>query len=129
MPILISLIEDDQMSMTALLKGLSSPDLPAGEPSLPEYPRCCWIVLHADIGLPSSGAAADVFTFYVTTPEFVNSELCTQQFQLGKSMIIVKEFSWGDVRAAIVAVLAKCSGDTWDAIATQIGGYAEYEYA
>lgn len=114
------------MTTRAILKGVFSPDLPEGEPSLPENPASCWVVLHADIGLPES-EAADTFTFYVTTTAFLEGELDNQEFQLGRGLIILSEFSWSGVSAAVEDVIGRCIGNTWEEIASGLSKYAEYE--
>lgn len=116
------------MAATAILKAIFSPDLPAGEPSLPPDPSNCWVVIHADIGLPGSGAA-DTFTFFVTTTSFLKRELECSTYQIGRGLIVLREFSWPHVSAAIEDVIGRCAGKTWVEIAARLSQYGESEYA
>jgi hypothetical protein len=60
--------------MQAELRGLYSPTLPSGPSEAPENPCDRWVVMQADIG-HEGGNGADIFTFYVTTPAFLERTL------------------------------------------------------
>ena len=108
--------------MKARLDGIYSIDLPSGPPALPETPEHCWIVVQADIG-PEGEQGADTFTFYVTTPSFLNDLGETPS----RSTIVLKRFDWNAVEAEISQRCEKAKGKTWEALARQIEGHWEFD--
>lgn len=113
--------------MKAKLDGIYSPDLPSGYGELPDDPRDCWVVIHADIGT-DCGLGMDCFTLYVTTPIFLERSIRVDLFQTGRGLLIVNEFDWGVVEDAISSVCLEIEAETWQAIVSQLSMSFLYEY-
>lgn len=114
--------------MKAKLKGIYSIDLPEGQPSLPEDPENCWIVLQADIGLDDGTQAADTFTFYICTPKKLSAIVKEEKHQLGRHLIIVDQFDWELLESTIVKICDEATGENWEEIAEQISRYGHWEF-
>lgn len=113
--------------MRAKLSGIYSGDLPEGPPVLPANPERCWIVVQADIG-PAGGDGVDTFTFYVTTPLFLEGLMDQQSYQSGKHLLIVQAFSWEIVEGAITSICASVHGESWEEMATALAQYGGWEF-
>lgn len=100
--------------MKATLKGIYSIDLPEGDPSLPEDPENCWIVLQADIGLNDGTEAADTFTFYVCTVKKLSAIVKEKNYRFGRHLIIVDRFDWQMVESAIFKICDETGGENWE---------------
>lgn len=107
--------------------GLYSPDLNLGPPQLPEDPEDCWIVMYADLGLERE-EGADTFTFYVCTPRRLNVFVSEHGYELGRGLIIVKEFDWSTVRVAIDRICMACAGPSWEEIVDKLSRYGIWDY-
>lgn len=113
--------------MKIKLKGIYSPNLPSGYGELPDNPKDCWIVIHADIGVEDE-LGADCFILYVTTPLFLIKSITTEQFQLGRGLLIVDKFDWDVILDAIDTVCAKAEADSWSDVVSQLSRSFFYEY-
>ena len=104
-----------------VLKGLSSPDL--NEPSLPEDPSDCAVLIEAEIG--SNGQGADIFSFTVITPTHLMRE---RDAHWGRGQLIVSEFTWEGVRSAVTKLLSHASRETWEMVAAELSKELRWEY-
>ena len=95
--------------MKPALKSLISPEIPDGV-SLPDTPEDCFILLEAEIG-DEQAPGADVFTFYVTTPVYLE-RTSTDPEQRG--LIVLDRFDWAAAKHKIIQICAKAEAATWD---------------
>lgn len=72
--------------------------------------------MQADIGY-EGGEGADNFTFYVTTPAFLQRILDTEAYQLGRGLVVVKQFDWKVVEDFAKRLCADVRGESWELIA------------
>ena len=113
--------------MDAELHGLSSVDLPAGPPQLPEDPLDCWVPVEADMGVRGE-PGTDSFTFYVCTPIRLARTLGKMPHQFGRHLLIVERFDWSVLDTAIRQLIGDLSADTWNELASKIGRYGLWEF-
>lgn len=113
--------------MRVKLKGIYSPNLPSGYGELPDDPRDCWIVIHADIGVDNE-PGSDCFILYVTTPRFLAKSIITERFQVGRGLLIVDEFDWDVVIDAVDSVCMKSGAGLWSDAVNQLSRSFFYEY-
>jgi hypothetical protein len=108
--------------MKARLKGIYSVDLPNGSPQMPTDPSDCWIVVEANIG-EDDRPGADTFTFYVTTPTFLE-----RAPQAGlPHMIVLDRFNWQEVENNLLTRCSQARGKIWAELARSIGGEWEFD--
>lgn len=112
--------------MRAVLKVLSSIDLPDGTSSPPD-PTDCWVVVTASIGIAGDDGS-DNFTFYVSTPRRLERIVADESQLWGRHLLIVEQFDWVLVRNAIEKICDEVTGDTWDAIASRLSRYGAWEF-
>lgn len=122
-----ALLWEGLMALRAELKGLWSIDLPQGPPELPVDPENCWVNISADIGTVGD-PGADEFSFIVTTPKFLATEIHGSDYRLGRELIIVEAFRWEVIEKAIERLVHTFSGETWEELATKLGRYAYWEF-
>lgn len=113
--------------MKAKFNGMYSSDLPAGFGELPTDPANCWVIVQFDIGSDEE-PGADCFTAYVTTPKFLSQCLTQEKCQMGRGIIIVKEFTWELVELAVKEVCLDVVGDTWQELVAKLSRFFIYEY-
>ena len=113
--------------MKAKLDGIYSPDLPSGYDEMPENPKDCWVIIHADIGV-EGGQGMDCFTMYVTTPEFLSKSVRNDRYQLGRGLLILHEFDWELVEQAINSVCSEIEADSWVDMENKLSKSFFYEY-
>ncbi|HYO75168.1 MAG TPA: Imm8 family immunity protein [Thermoanaerobaculia bacterium] len=104
------------------LKGLSSPDLPAGE--LPAVPDDCSVLIDAEIG-PSNSEGADLFSFQVVTPKWL---LRDDAVLWGRGLLIVTEFSWPKVSTAVEKLLMHAARSDWSGVAQELAKELHWEF-
>lgn len=117
-----------KFGMQAELRSLISPALPSGPSDAPENPHYCWVVMQATIG-HGSGDGADVFTFYVTTPAFLERILDDKGYELGRGLVVINQFDWKVVEELIKRTCANARGDSWETFVQQLSRnfLSEYE--
>jgi hypothetical protein len=113
--------------MQAELRSLFSVSLPSGPNEMPENPRDCWIVMQADIGY-EGGEGTDNFTFYVTTPAFLQRIVDTEAYQLGRGLVVVKQFNWTVVEELTRRLCADARGESWLVIAQMLSRNFLWEF-
>jgi hypothetical protein len=113
--------------MQAELRSLVSPSLPSGLNEAPDNPRDCWVVMQADIGY-EGGDGTEIFTFYVTTPAFLERNLDDEGYELGRGLIVVKRFDWAVVEKLIKRICADVQGDSWAVLAQTLSRNFFWEF-
>lgn len=114
--VLASQFDLTKFHMQAELRSLFSPTLPAGSSEAPDNPHDCWVVMQADIG-DDYGESADIFTFYVTTPAFLERTLDGERCEMGRGLMVVKRFDWTVVEKLVKEICTVVRGDSWDVLA------------
>jgi hypothetical protein len=89
------------------LKTLFSPDLEP--PALPADAGDCCVLFQATIG-PKEGDAAELFTFEVVTPRYLERSGLPRW---GRGLLVIESFAWADVIAALAALLAQAQRESW----------------
>ena len=113
--------------MKPTLVGIYSSDLPEGPVRLPDDASDCWVVMQADIGSDAE-PGADAFTFHVTTPKFLARSLETDGHQLGRGLVVVPEFDWQVVEAAVLGICAHIEADSWSELVGLLSRHFFYEF-
>lgn len=96
------------------LKSLLSADLVA--PSLPEDPKVFSVPFEAVIGPPNT-EAGDIFSFTAVSPEFLASQC---RVTWGRGLLVVHEFSWPTMQAAVERLLTQAARPTWPEAAAEL---------
>jgi hypothetical protein len=105
------------------LRHLSSIDLE--RPHLPADPLDCALRMYVEIGAANL-AGADGFHFSVVTSAFLARTLKSTEW--GRGTLIVLEFSWEAVEAAIEETIASARGETWEEVAAEINKFIPWEF-
>lgn len=108
------------------LMGIFSPDLPEGPPLLPADPADCWVIVQADIGVAGE-EGSDIFTFYVTTPQWLQKQ-SSIGWRWGQGLLILDEFEWSLIESALSKLVESVSGETWEECAEKINRYGHWEF-
>lgn len=114
--------------MRAELKRLHSPDadLRSYKPS-PE--QAFSILVQAMVG-HEGGAAEESFNFVVCSPEWLHQRyLETGAPIFGASHIVVDDFDYMEIEAAIKKLCRSIEGRDWSEIASKLGRYGSWEFA
>jgi hypothetical protein len=111
----------------AKLDGIYSPELASGRGELPSEVTNCWVAMHADIGADNE-RGTDTFTFYVTTPRFLEDSLKSETVQLGRGLVIVNEFDWGVVESAVASICDSVRAESWEEAAVLLSRSFFYEF-
>lgn len=104
------------------LKSIMSSDLDFG--ALPADPKDCSVLLQVSIG-SGVGDGADIFSVEVITPAAV-ARLPSPMWL--RHHLLLEEFSWLGVEAAIQKLLSHCSGSDWEEISTKLSRYLHWEF-
>lgn len=72
--------------------------------------------MQAAIGLAGQ-EGADTFTFYVTTPAFLERTLTDDGYELSRGLVIVRLFDWAVVKAITMRICEDVRGESWEEIA------------
>lgn len=113
--------------MRAELKSIFGTALPETYISVPEDVTDCWVDIMADIGAVGE-QGADTFTFQVVTLKKLQSLLQTEKCLIEPRLIIVQEFDWAAIEAAICSLISKFEAPDWGSLAAKIHLYAAWEY-
>ncbi|UTW56755.1 Imm8 family immunity protein [Kordiimonas sp. SCSIO 12610] len=112
--------------MKAHLDGIWSSVIPDGQ-SQPEDQEDFWADIVAEIG-PEHGKGAEMFTFQVCSPKWLEHSLKSNDFIIDKNLIIIEKFDWQLIETAIKKLIARFECDTWEELAKEIDRYGEWEF-
>jgi len=107
--------------MRPIVKAIISPDVE--RTGVPEDPANCSVAVEVEIG-PGDGDGADIFSFLVVTP----SKLAGAGSRWGRGLLVLDEFSWDSVDAALTKLLDHCEGSNWSEIASQLNKELHWEF-
>lgn len=102
------------------LYGLYSTEL--NRPALPGDPRCCSVVMTAEIGFEGG---ADEFSFTVITPSVLSGDAETRW---GRGYLIVDEFDWDAIERAVTRLLMHADRSTWPDAARELAKEMRWEF-
>jgi hypothetical protein len=113
----------------AILQYLDSPDIAeALDRYRPPEPDDVQIYVDAGIGADDR-AGTDVFHFRIVTPAAVRRLLQSGGALWLDKCLVVERYDYGVIYRAISDLCEQASGESWEAVATQIGRYAQWEFA
>lgn len=93
----------------------------------PDDPECfgLWIEFKAGI---EDESGADDFRLFVCTPRWIEEENSEKNVTWGRSLLIVSEYDFKSISAAIRQCVEGCTGANWPEIAMKISRFAAWEY-
>lgn len=80
-----------------------------------------------EIGL-SGVEGADYFGIVICTPDWIKKEYAKSGHVWGKSMFIVMNYNFLQIKSEIEKYLSRCQGDSWADIAQQVSRLAAWEF-
>ncbi|GGE71657.1 Imm8 family immunity protein [Priestia taiwanensis] len=94
-----------------------------------KYEKDFKVTVEAFIGSNGKEEHEEVFTFYVVSPTYLDVVTAKSSVEVGRGLIIMKDFNIGVVETQITRLLPHCSGDTWEKVSMLLNryGYGEYE--
>jgi hypothetical protein len=114
-------------TMKPILRGLHSPDVTdVLQPIGPGGSAFC-VLVQALIG-PEESVGEEAFDFLVCNASWIASHLQTVPFLFGRHYLLVTEFRWNLVEAAIRSLCNDVSGPTWAEVAAKLARYGQWEF-
>jgi hypothetical protein len=113
--------------MEAVLKGLSSPDIPDIEKYWPVHEDNFGFVLRALIG-PLAQSGEESFDITVCTPKWLEEQYGTSETVLGLHKLIVFRYDYLGLRRFIEKYLMRCSGNSWPEIDQKVALLGQWEF-
>lgn len=86
-----------------------------------------WISIEVAVG-PEGQKGEEFFTFSVTSPKRLECLLQRNSVELGRGIIIMKDYNYEIVKAKIIALISSLKGENWDELSMKIAKYARWEY-
>lgn len=113
--------------MNAELKLLHSPDIRDLEHYQPEDPEKFGFLLQAMVG-PEGEEGEESFDIEVCTPRWLSETYRTDAIIVGRHYLIVNEYNYQRIVAAIKGFLQNCSGENWGAVAEKVSRLGKWEF-
>jgi len=104
------------------IKSILSQDVEYGNE--PPDPEDCSVFIEVGIG-PKGEEGADIFSFEVVTAKYL---MHTVETRWGRGYLITNKFSWPLVESTLNKLLAHCSRQTWQEVATELGKELHWEF-
>lgn len=96
-------------------------------PELPENPENCSVWVSIDIG-PDDEEGENIFQFNFVTPQYLQEKIIKDGTQLGRHMIIIKEFSWEIITPEMERIFNLINEGDFSRFAEKLGRYGKWEY-
>lgn len=100
---------------------LHSPDIDIGV--LPADPSDCAVLVQAMIG-PDDAPGEESFDLLVVTP----AALERLAPRWGRGLLVLKQFSWDEVRRHVDRLVAQCQERSWPDAARQLARWTDWEF-
>ena len=113
--------------MNAELKRLHSPDIHDLERYQPEDPEKFAFLLQAMVG-PKGEEGEESFNIEVCTPRWLEETYSMDEIIVGRHHLIVREYNYPRIVAAIENFLRSCSGENWHAVAEKVSRLGMWEF-
>src|SRR5262245_20876273 len=95
---------------------------------LPEEVDCFFLQVRVIVG-PQSQPGEESFDVRVCTPKWLLKQHGKEDVIVGRHLLIVFQYDFDRIRAAIVNFCESCTGESWREVAEKVGrlGYWEFE--
>lgn len=113
--------------MYAELKGAHSPDVEDLHRFQPSVADNFGFLLQIEVG-PAGSDTADTFDIMVCTPEWLKRHNKPTDILIPLNYLIVFEYDFSRIMGFIEKYCSKCSGETWEEVATQVGRLGRWEF-
>ncbi|WP_414153149.1 Imm8 family immunity protein [Pectinatus frisingensis] len=77
---------------------------------------------------PEGERREEFFTFSVTSPKRLECLLQRNSVELGRGLIIMRDYNYEIVKTKIVALINSLNGENWNELSMKIAKYARWEY-
>lgn len=113
--------------MNAELKRLHSPDIYDLESYQPDNPGMFGFLLQAMVG-PEGKDIEESFDIEVCTPRWLEEAYGIDEVVIGRHHLIVREYNYQRIVAAIKDFLRDCSGGNWNEVAEKVSRLGKWEF-
>lgn len=113
--------------MNAELKRIHSPDIYDLENYQPENPGVFGFLLQAMVG-PEGKDGEESFDIEVCTPRWLEETYGVDEVVIGRHHLIVREYNYQRIIAAIKDFLRDCSGGNWNEVAEKVSRLGKWEF-
>lgn len=113
--------------MYAELKWLHCPDIYDLERYQPEDPEKFAFLLQAMVG-PKGEEGEESFDIEVCTPRWLEETYSMDEIIVGRHYLIVREYNYPRIVAAIKKFLQSCSGENWNAVGEKVSRLGKWEF-
>jgi hypothetical protein len=113
--------------MRATLKRLHSPDILELSSYQPEVDDSFGFLLQVLVG-PKEGEGEESFDVFVCTPEWLKRNHNRTDLIVGRHYLIIFEYNYDRLLRYLDEYCSRCSGETWQEIAEQLGRLGKWEF-
>jgi hypothetical protein len=114
--------------MRAILKSFDSPDIPDLASYVPSAPCDFGFLLQMFVG-PENSEGEELFTIVVCTPAWLLARIPDNEPMLINHHLLVRSYEYAQIHDWLSRLIAKCVGETWEAVALQISKIGSWEFA
>lgn len=86
-----------------------------------------WISIEVAVG-PEGQKGEEFFTFSITSPKRLESLLQRNFVELGRGLIIMKDYKFEIVKEKIISLISSLHGNDWNELSMKVAKYARWEY-
>lgn len=86
-----------------------------------------WISIEVAVG-PENQKGEEFFTFSVTSPKRLECLLQRNSVELGRGLIIMRDYNYEIVKTKIIELISSLEGENWGELSMKIAKYARWEY-
>jgi hypothetical protein len=113
--------------MKAQIQKYHSPDTPDLATYIPKEPDCFAVLLQIMIA-PEESEGEESFDVLVCTPKYLEKKLEHGMPLFGRHMLIVKTYSWPQIRHSIEEYCNSLEGQDWSELAAKLARVAAWEF-
>lgn len=115
------------MKKKAELKGFFSPDIDDLKNFQPLKDDCFGFLLQTLVG-PKGEEGEESFDIEIFTPKWLLSRYKKNEILFLRHSIIVFEYNYEKLMERITSSIERCSGETWDEVAEEVGRIGHWEF-
>jgi len=113
--------------MKATIKGLISPDVENLETFQPKQKDNFSIFFQVLIG-PLGLEGSESFNIQVCTPVWLINTKSIEAITIGRGLLIVQQYDFGNILATLSRFCTTCEGETWHEVATKASRLGIWEF-
>jgi Immunity protein 8 len=115
-----------EANVRAEIRYLHTPDIDP-DSFVPDDPERFMFLVQMLAG-PSGDRGEESFEFTVCTPGWLHDRARSDGPITGANTVIVDGYNWAALQSFFQKLVSRCTGPTWQAVATKLGRYGRYEF-